>query len=53
MKLFKRYLMSETKELVEAGVRVRFIGDRIKLDETLVALMDELELLTCDNDTCT
>lgn len=50
MKLFKRYLMSETKRLVETGVRVRFIGDRIKLDETLVALMDELELLTCDND---
>ncbi len=50
MKLFKRYLMSETKELVEAGVRVRFIGDRIKLDERLVALMDDLELLTCDND---
>ncbi len=50
MKLFKRYLTSETKRLLEAGVRVRFIGDRIKLDETLVALMDELELLTCDND---
>ena len=50
MKLFKRYLMSETRALVEAGVRVRFIGDRMKLDETLVALMDELELLTCDND---
>ncbi len=50
MKLFKRYLMSETRELVESGVRVRFIGDRIRLDETLVALMDELELLTCEND---
>lgn len=50
MKLFKRYLMSETRALVEAGVRVRFIGDRMKLDETLVALMDELELLTCNND---
>ena len=50
MKLFKRYLMSETRELIDAGVRVRFIGDRIRLDETLVALMDELELLTCDND---
>ena len=50
MKLFKRYLMSETRELVDAGVRVRFIGDRIRLDETLVALMDGLELLTCDND---
>ena len=51
MKLFRRYLMSETKELKDAGVRVRFIGDRIRLDERLVALMDELELLTCDNDT--
>ena len=34
---------------MEAGVCVRFIGDRIRLDETLVALMDELELLTCHN----
>ena len=50
MKLFKRYLVSETKRLVESGVRVRFIGDRIRLDEALVALMDELELVTCDND---
>ena len=50
MKLFKRYLTTETKRLVQSGVRVRFIGDRIRLDETLVALMDELELLTCDND---
>ena len=50
MKLFKRYLMSETKDLVEAGVRVRFIGDRMKLENTLVDLMDELELLTADND---
>lgn len=51
MKLFKRYLTSETKRLVQSGIRVRFIGDRIRLDETLVALMDELELMTCDNDT--
>jgi undecaprenyl diphosphate synthase len=50
MKLFKRYLMSETKQLVDSGVRVRFIGDRMKLDNTLVALMDELELLTSYND---
>ena len=48
MKLFKRYLMSETKQLVQAGVRVRFIGDRIRLDETLVALMDELEKIGID-----
>jgi undecaprenyl diphosphate synthase len=50
MMLFKRYLTSETKRLVESGVRVRFIGDRIRLDDALVTLMDELELLTCDND---
>jgi len=50
MKLFKRYLMSETKQLLESGVRVRFIGDRMKLDDTLVSLMDELELLTSEND---
>ena len=29
---------------------MRFIGDRVKLDDKLVALMDELELLTADND---
>ena len=31
-------------------LQVRFIGDRMKLDHTLVALMDELELLTAGND---
>ncbi|MYH56650.1 MAG: di-trans,poly-cis-decaprenylcistransferase [Boseongicola sp. SB0675_bin_26] len=50
MKLFRRYMMDEARALISSGVRIRFIGDRIKLDETLVALMDELELLTCDND---
>ncbi len=32
------------------GIRVRFIGDRIKLDDKLVDLMDELELMTAHND---
>lgn len=50
MKLFHRYLIRETRALVEAGIRVRFIGDRIRLADTLVQLMDELELLTADND---
>ncbi len=50
MKLFRRYMMDEALDLVSAGVRVRFIGDRIRLDESLVAVMDELELLTCEND---
>ena len=31
-------------------MRVRFIGDRIKLDDKLVSLMDDLELFTSGND---
>lgn len=50
MKLFRRYIMKESQDLLAEGVRVRFIGDRIKLDEKLVRLMDELELLTSAND---
>jgi undecaprenyl diphosphate synthase len=49
MSLFRRYIVREAKDLLAEGVRVRFIGDRIKLDEKLVRLMDELELLTADN----
>ena len=50
MRLFRRYIIHEAKALLEAGVRVRFIGDRMKLDASLVTLMDELELLTSVND---
>ncbi|EBA11009.1 polyprenyl diphosphate synthase [Roseobacter sp. CCS2] len=50
MALFRRYLEREAKELHESGVCVRFIGDRIRLDDKLVSLMDELELRTADND---
>ncbi len=49
MTLFRRYITLETRALVREGVRVRFIGDRIRLDEKLVWLMDELELLTAEN----
>ena len=49
MSLFRRYITREAQALFDEGVRVRFIGDRIKLDEKLVRLMDELELLTADN----
>jgi undecaprenyl diphosphate synthase len=49
MKLFRRYLTREAQALFESGVRVRFIGDRIRLDETLVRMMDELELMTAEN----
>ena len=47
--LFKRYIRRETQALIDDGVRVRFIGDRMKLDKVLVSLMDELELLTSKN----
>lgn len=50
MKLFRRYITREAKELFDEGIRVRFIGDRMRLDEKLVSLMDELELYTADND---
>ncbi len=49
MSLFRRYIMREAKAVVKEGVRVRFIGDRIRLDEKLVSLMDDLELMTADN----
>ncbi len=50
MKLFRRYIEREAKALLTAGVRVRFIGDRIRLDERLVRMMDDLELMTSGND---
>ena len=49
MRLFKAYILSEAKRLVDAGVRVRFIGDRLRLEPRLVRLMDELEEMTSEN----
>ncbi|WP_083825450.1 MULTISPECIES: isoprenyl transferase [Roseobacter] len=49
MSLFKRYIMRETRELNTYGVRVRFIGDRTRLDSTLARLMTELENATAGN----
>jgi len=50
MLLFRRYIQKETQALVENGIRVRFIGDRVKLDKKLVGLMDELERVTAHNE---
>lgn len=50
MSLFRMYIRKEARALDRKGVRVRFIGDRIKLDAKLVSLMDELEQLTEKND---
>ena len=49
MSLFKKFMKSEAKKLLINGVRVRFIGDRSRLDKSLIKLMDELELLTIAN----
>lgn len=49
MRLFKRYIRREARDLNEAGVRVRFIGDRVRLENKLVGMMDELESSTAHN----
>ncbi len=46
MGLFRTYIRKEARELLRENVRVRFIGDRVKLDAKLRALMDELEQMT-------
>ena len=50
MGLFKKFMKSEAKKLLINGVKVRFIGDRSRLDKSLIKLMGELELLTTAND---
>ena len=49
MLLFKRYIRRESQALIDDDVRVRFIGDRMNLDDKLVSIMDELELVTSHN----
>ncbi|AXI51123.1 MAG: di-trans,poly-cis-decaprenylcistransferase [Roseobacter sp.] len=49
MSLFRRYITKETKALKAKGVRVRFIGDRVRLDAKLVKLMNVLEAETAEN----
>ena len=49
MTLFRRHIRSEAAELFEHGIRVRFIGQRGRLDARLVALMEGLEAQTAGN----
>ena len=51
MALFKRYIRREAASLVKNGVRVRFIGDRVRLEPVLVRMMTELEDMTAQNET--
>ncbi|MGR3615821.1 MAG: isoprenyl transferase [Paracoccaceae bacterium] len=49
MSLFRRYISKEMRDLAERNVRVRFIGDRTRLDQKLTGLMGELESSTAHN----
>ena len=46
MKIFARYIKSEANKLAEVGVRLRFIGDRTRLDPNLQELMAGIEIRT-------
>jgi undecaprenyl diphosphate synthase len=48
MKLFRRYLRSETAELVRSGVRLRVVGRRDRLDAGLVRAIERAEEATAD-----
>ncbi len=50
MTLFKRYISREADALRDNGVRVRFIGDRLRLEKKLVDMMQNLETLTEKNE---
>ena len=49
MNLFRHYIRKETRELIEKGVCVRFIGDRERLEPSLVKQMNTLTELTAGN----
>ncbi len=46
MSLFKRYITKEMQAFVDENLRVRFIGDRLRLAPALQDLMDNAEELT-------
>lgn len=50
MGIFSRYIEGEADRMNEAGVRLRFIGDRSRLGDTLQRLMARIEERTQGND---
>jgi len=50
MSLFRLYIVKEANKLHKNGVRVRFIGDRTRLDKKLIDMMAGLEEKTALND---
>ena len=49
MGLLRLYLKSEIAELHREGVRIRFIGERVRLAPDIVALIEEAEARTREN----
>ncbi|MEM6901714.1 MAG: isoprenyl transferase [Pseudomonadota bacterium] len=50
MRLMRHYLRAELAELHQNGIRLRVIGDRTRLTNDIVALIEQAESLTADND---
>ncbi|WFE74446.1 polyprenyl diphosphate synthase [Roseinatronobacter sp. S2] len=50
MSLFARYIRREAGRMKREGVRLRFIGDRSRLDDDLQALIQWIETETAGND---
>jgi undecaprenyl diphosphate synthase len=48
MSIFARYIRSEAEKLASAGVRLRFIGDRARLEPKLQKLMAGIEARTAE-----
>ncbi len=53
MNLLRYYLKKETAELHKSGARVLVIGDRSRLSRDIVALIENAEVLTKDNNVIT
>ncbi|MEO1550390.1 MAG: polyprenyl diphosphate synthase [Pseudomonadota bacterium] len=50
MRLFRRYIKKESAKLIEAGIRLRFLGNRNRLERDLVEMMAWIEDATAEND---
>ena len=48
--LFRQYMGSESRELIEKGVKINFIGNRQVFDRSLVEQMNQLENATKTNE---
>ncbi len=49
MKIFRRYIQREAEDMSAEGVRMRFIGERGRLDRKLQDLMASIEARTAGN----